>query len=351
MSSLYEQITENSPTDRRFVVRHYNAAIAEIIKPSSRAPNLDTVVLTCLMFLAIEFFSGDFKTALVHYHHCKNILSSFEAAPPLKRIFRQYEMFARFLSEFSYEQLADMITGSPSAEFLAAVVEAQKVLWRLTERSVKIPFVIDNLARTMPFNPKAILHIQSIQRELNNSLDSWAHHAIHSSRHLSQPDQFDYRLKLMLETRWLVCKIWTNLGSSIIEQQSHNDSTQRLCEILITIYGINTAIPVDAMDFIGFERILHLILLNSRDLNLRLAILDRLRERFYFGGGISDFQMLYSTAKRAIEDDHGIVLGSEWNMVGSNQNMSGMENVAHSGKAQFCTFWVFVCLAIGERLR
>ncbi|KAJ5673162.1 hypothetical protein N7507_002289 [Penicillium longicatenatum] len=204
----------------------------------------------------------------------------------------------------------------------------------------------------MPSNLHTNLRIQAIQRALNNELDSWAHSAIHLSCQKSKPDKCEHRYKLMLETKWLACKIWTNLGSSATEKQSRNNSTHRMFEILTEIFGISAISAIDAMDIIGHEHVMHLILLKSRDLNLRLTMLDRFRERLYFSGGTSELLMLYLTAKQTIEDDHGIVLGSEWDIVHSIQGLSGMENVAHSfGKAQHVTFWVLVCLAVRERIR
>ncbi|KAJ6110736.1 C6 zinc finger domain protein [Penicillium sp. IBT 16267x] len=224
-------------------------------------------------------------------------------------------MFARFLYEFSYQQFSDKIKRSPAAESLTTIVEAQKVLDRLTEKSLKVPIAMDYSAATIPFNLNATLRFQSAQQALNNELDSWAHDAIQLGCQHSQSDPYENHHKLMLETRWLACKIWTNLGSSAIEQQSRKNSSRRIFEILTGIFGMSAASPVDTMDIVGLERISHHILLESRDLDLRLAILDRFRERLYFSGGISGFQMLYATAKRAIEDDHGIVLGSEWSML------------------------------------
>lgn len=261
-------------------------------------------------------------------------------------------MFARFLEEFYYKPFSDDTECYTDAESFESIIEAQESLDRLTTQSLKVPFAIDYMSATRSSNKDAHLGVQSMQRALNNELDSWSSRAIKLSCRDSLSDTYEYYQSLMLEARWHTCKIWINLGASATEQQRCNSSSRRIFQILTGLYGISAASPVDTRDTTGHACILHLVLMKIQDLDLRLAVLDHFRERFRFSGGISNFQMLYSTAKKAIEDDHAIVLGSDWDMGDSTQGLPSGENVTQPFmKAQYVTFWVLICLAIRDRIR
>ncbi|KAJ5108872.1 hypothetical protein N7456_005547 [Penicillium angulare] len=352
MSSLYEQFKEDSTLEtpsRKFAVQHYNAAMKQVM--CSTNTNLDTVVIACILFMSIEFLRGNVAGALLHHRHGKKILGSYNSDPQLLGIFRQLNVFFLFFSEFSDLSTLSVVGGPPVAGPFHHIGQAREALDWLTYRSMKVAFTIDQ-GTSGDCPPSILSSFQTSKHSLDQELYGWLN-AFTALQASTAPEQeVAYRL---LEARWLICRIWSDTGlfQSPVHN-AHDGSFQRIMDLVSVVSGVESKDSAEFIMGFGFPSILHFMVMRSRNLDFRLAALDMFRGKCCCSSEVFwDSKMLYLTAKKAIEEEHGIILESDWAEESESGRLIGSKNFRQPmfSRAQFLCPWVVVVMDVCDRIQ
>ncbi|KAJ5107842.1 C6 zinc finger domain-containing protein [Penicillium angulare] len=309
---------------------HYNTAIQQVIV--SRHKNLDTVVITCILFISIELLRGNLKGAWMHYRHGREVLASYDAPQQLLCIFRQLNTFALFFFDVSGLSPLNKAGFPPPGGPFTNITQAQESLDFLLYRSMKIAFDLGKGIST-----GYVRRGVSRRRKLRDDLKTWSH-AVSS---LKQDSTHNEALYQALEARSLVCEIWTD--PALYEYQEHYSKPEESNVGSIGEFLSSTRIPT----------VLNFMLMESQNMRLQLAALALLRAKYYASEMARDCKTLYDTARKTIEDDYDIKLGSEWNEASELNNLMGIREGAPQTKfkgAQFRCPWVFVVLDVCDRV-
>lgn len=142
LGSLYQKFREDtqSEAEERFSIGRYNSAIRQIAL--LRHGHLDTVVIACVIFMAVDILRGNHEQALLHYRHGKRILESYTPNAQMKGIFRQMYMFVLFTSPSG--RLLPEKDGCPHiTQPFWSLLQAQEELDWLVYRSMEVVFFVN----------------------------------------------------------------------------------------------------------------------------------------------------------------------------------------------------------------
>ena len=353
LSSLYENFLKDSisvpASQRKFPAAHYNAAIKQITTPQLVPIHMDVVVMACLLFMSIDLFSGNIKGAIDHFRHGQKLVSTYKTTPHMAGIFRQLHIFSLFISELSHLQAAFIPQKSELImEPFESITEAKKALDSFIHRSLHVLSAMD-YASSIP-RSRAKNQIRSMQRALNEDMDIWILRLQQLTKYeaVRKPNEVAYIFKL--EMRWHVCKIWINFGPSGEEHTIQYTSARRIFEILSMLYGTDgtTTLPFEVDT--GLPPILHLIFMNSPNLDFRLASLDLFRDKYWWEKNIPACQAIYAAGKQAIQKDFGLVLGPEWLDIETSPRMQHLRVPMFSRFQSLCS-WTVVLADISEQIQ
>lgn len=305
MSSLYEKHKgkrQMSATDRKYAISHYNAALQQIAV--SQPENLDVVVIACMQFICIEFLRGNPSGALVHYQYGKNLLLTYNPNAALIDIFRRLNFFIFFFSNFTGASQSEYDCPPPSGPF-ESVEQAQETLGWLTYRTMKVAAGITKRPNDI-YNPESPSSAFSQWKSLNKDFEDWSN----AVARLKNKDPLSVQMDTykLLEARWLVCKIWTRNGSSPNGALGSEKEFKRIVEIACNVSGGKDGPEKSPF---GFPALLYFVLMQSRTLELRLVALSIFEDNCLSDNMLWDAELLYQSAKKAIEEDHNISLDAQ----------------------------------------
>jgi len=194
--------------------------------------------------------------------------------------------------------------------------------------------------------------ILPMQHELNQELDNWY---LAVSSLVSQDLPINHRSAYhLLEGRWLICKIWCH--GSLRGDQGYDDCTEMIRRELKLLQELMaTGAPKSTFE-IGFPPLLHFLFTKCKNLNLRLAALAFFREKCFTLDTLWDFMVIYETAQRRVENEHDLVLGSEWTQSIDLEMMppkkkTALTRTAWVSETQHICLWVLVVLDVSEDVR
>ncbi|KAJ5671842.1 hypothetical protein N7507_000969 [Penicillium longicatenatum] len=343
LGSLYQKFREDtqSEAEKRFSLGRYNSAIRQIAL--LQQGHLDTVVIACVIFMAVEILRRNHEQALLHYRHGKRLLESYNPNAQIKGIFRQMYMFVLFTSPSG--SLLPENDGCPHiTQPFWSLFQAQEELDWLVYRSMEVVYFVNKHCEEAIILP--------MQHEINEELDNWFQ-AVSGlvSQDLPVLQRAAYH---MLEARWLICKIWCH--GSLNGDQGYNDCTQmfrRELELLQELMAMGA--PKSTFE-IGVPPLLHFLFTKCKDLNLRLSALALFREKCFTPDTLWDFMVIYETAQRRIENEHDLVLGSEWSRaidldIMPAKKKTALTRTAWVSETQYLCPWVLVVLDVSEDVR
>ncbi|OAQ59611.1 C6 zinc finger domain-containing protein [Pochonia chlamydosporia 170] len=322
ISSLYENFDDTALQLHRsnrqagtdtvddFAIQHYNAAISHLISPQTSCPaDINTVLLVCILFTCIEFLRGDTESAISHSQHGISLLNSgTDVKPELVRVFRHLSIFPYFFGgEIStFPVLNDAQTVADTFDTLDEALESLD--WLLA-RAVRLVRASDfhRLGIGEESQPlEAVLHEQLT---LEIDLDAWwtTFSSIRSGNNSEQAMTL-----LILEMRWLVCKIWANtcLASHETIYDEHLDKFTRIVEMATQaqtlMESVGDSIHHKFMFVMGFCPLLYFVVIKCRVLRLRLGALSLLKALSYIRETLWDASTLYAVGRRIVELEHGM---------------------------------------------
>ncbi|KAJ5771682.1 C6 zinc finger protein [Penicillium odoratum] len=343
LASLYQKFREDTQTEaeKKFSIGRYNSAMRQIAL--LRQGNLDTVVIACVIFMSIDILCGNHEQALLHYRYGKRILDSYTPNAQIKGIFRQMHMFVLFTSPSGLLLLEK--DGCPHiTQPFWSLLQAQEELDWLVYRSMEVVYFVNKQCEESIILPA--------QYELNHELDNWF---LAVSGLVSQDLPILERAAFhMLEARWLICKIWCH--GSLYGDQGYDDCTdmfRRELELLRELMAMGA--PKSTFE-IGVPPLLHFLFTKCKDLNLRLSALALFMEKCFTPDTFWDFRVIYENSQRRIEQEHDMVLGSEWAQSIDQETMlpkkkSALTRTAWVSKIQYLCPWALVVLDVSEEVR
>ncbi|KAK2616371.1 hypothetical protein QQS21_000612 [Conoideocrella luteorostrata] len=311
----------SAATRNDFAIQHYNAAIQHLISPQANlnAPaDLNTVLLVCILFTCIEFLRGDPESAISHSQHGISLLNSGREDIKLElvRVFRHLSIFPYFfggqISTFPVLNDSQLLGG-----LFGSLEEALESMDWLLARAVRLVRASDYFRSGIGVEEQPLQVILLEQSQLEEDLDSWnrALGDFHSRRKDSRdrtPEARDAITLLILEMRWLVCKIWTSTCHSSEETiyDQYVDKFQRIVETATQAETLledhDTSIHHKFMFVMGFCPLLYFVVTKCRFLGLRLRALSLLQALSYMRETLWDASTLYAVGKRIVEIEHGI---------------------------------------------
>ncbi|KAJ5703256.1 C6 zinc finger domain-containing protein [Penicillium malachiteum] len=324
LGSLYEDYQNGCTQEslnKDFALTQYNKAIHHVAH--SQTGSLDVMVTVCILFMSIEFLRGNSNAALLHYRHGRKILNSYNPAPHLLGVFRQLNVFTLFYSDFLDSPLSNgTINSSPDGPF-DSLTKAQESLDWLTYRSMNVSFALNQCIMTTEDN-ETINLLLSKARQLDGDLDIWSQAFTQAKSHCDPKSSTHRAIIQVLEARWLICKIWISQipGGRSVSSPSPSPSHkyqgvefQRMTDLAFEIAQLEVEELNGAIIGAGFPAVLHFVIIRSRDLELRLAALSLFKEKCCLEVYATwDAKLLYTAAKTALEEEHGVVLGPEWTL-------------------------------------
>jgi hypothetical protein len=304
ISLLYEDFGHDpsSPGAQSDVaIRHYNAAISHLVGPQTSCPaDLNTVLLVCILFTCIEFLRGDAESAISHSQHGISLLNSgTQVKPELARVFRHLSIFPYFFGG----QVSSFPVLNDTLDLVAFSTpdQALESLDRLLARAVRLVRASDHHRLGIGQAAQPLETVVDEQRALQQDLDSW--------RAAFDRLQTPVDLQLthhVLETRWLVCKIWaaTCLSPSETIYDEHVDDFTRIVDIARLVQTHAAWVHHKFMFVMGFCPLLYFVVAKCRILKLRRAALSLLRELSCVREALWDADTLYAIGERIVEIEH-----------------------------------------------
>ncbi|KHN94074.1 C6 zinc finger domain protein [Metarhizium album ARSEF 1941] len=301
-----------------FAIRHYNAAISHLIGLQTSCPaDLNTVLLVCILFTCIEFLRGDAESAISHSQHGISLLNSgADIKPELLRVFRHLGIFPYFFGgEISASSALHLRAAHADAVAFDSLDDAVESLDCLLARAVRLVRASDH-HRLGPGVPEQSLQTVIHEKDaLEAHLDAWRSALDKLRRGVRGPGrQVRTMTLLVLQMRWLVCKIWANtcLAHSETMYDDHLDRFTRIADVASraaqSLPGQRAA-PTCRNKFMfvmGFCPLLYFVATKCRFLRLRLRALSLLQRLSCMRETLWDASTLYAIGKRIVEIEHGL---------------------------------------------
>lgn len=327
-------------------IRRYNSAIKHLV--ASKTMSVEMVLMACVIFICIEFLTGQGDVAIRHVTHGLTLLNNLTLASSktelsvyLTSIFCHLGIFPFFFSE-RIPDIPDISSsfnmGSiPVGLSFVSEIEAQAALDLLLCRSVRlVRMAAGHKFNTKP-KPDFLLDLGTLvvqQTKLQDDLALWWYAfsamplrlnlsneremKMHTHAHDADNDEGVFAL---LEVRWLVAQIWSStcLAVNETEYDAHFCSFQRIIHLakqakmkMKTRTRTTTSLVEPSRGIfsftMGFGPLIHFVVLKCRYLPLRLETLAlqpaiaSLRESMW------DCATMSAIGTRIVEMEHGIKL-------------------------------------------
>ncbi|KAF7539256.1 hypothetical protein G7Z17_g12455 [Cylindrodendrum hubeiense] len=206
ISSFFENFSATTcqTNDNPFAIRHYNQAIKRVV--TSKAQDIDTVLVVCILFTCIEFLRGDAKAALNHTRHGVRVLNTAKTNSKLAAVFCHMGIFPLFfggtISEFPVLDHAPKTAGA-----FQSIIEAQHNLDIYATRAVSLVRMSENYQTGIVPNDVPSPSMLTEQHHLGIAFANWGKSfaRFQATRSL---DTNNDPASLALKIRWAVCKVW-----------------------------------------------------------------------------------------------------------------------------------------------
>ncbi|KKP05745.1 C6 zinc finger protein [Trichoderma harzianum] len=325
-------------------IRRYNSAIKHLV--ASRTMSVETVLIACVVFICIEFLTGQGDVAIRHVTHGLTLLnnptlasSKTELSVSLASFFCHLGIFPFFFSE-PIPNIPDMpspfdIGRIPVGSSFVSETEAQAALDLLLCRSARlVRMTVGHKFNTKP-KPDFLLDLGTLiaqQKKLQDDLALWWYAfsamplrltyerkmKVHTHAH---DDDNDEEFFALLEVRWLVAQIWSStcLTANETEYDAHFGRFQRIIHLAkrakmeMKTRARTTSSLVEPSRGIfsftmGFGPLIHFVVLKCRYLPLRLEALALQSAIACLRESMWDCATMSAIGTRIVEMEHGIKL-------------------------------------------
>ncbi|KAL6822612.1 hypothetical protein J3E69DRAFT_337545 [Trichoderma sp. SZMC 28015] len=327
-------------------IRRYNSAIKHLV--ASKTMNVETVLVACVIFICIEFLTGQGDVAIRHVTHGLTLLNNLTLASSetelsvyLASFFCHLGIFPFFFSE-RIPDIPDIpppfnIGNIPVGSSFVSETEAQAALDLLLCRSVRlVRMAAGHKFNTKP-KPDFLLDLGTLvaqQKKLQDDLALWwyAFSAMLLRPNLSNEremkvhihahdDDNDGEFFALLEVRWLVAQIWSSTCLTVNETEydAHFGSFQRIIHLakrakmkMKTRTGTTSSLGEPSRGIfsfnMGFGPLIHFVVLKCRYLHLRLEALALQPAIACLRESMWDCATMSAIGTRIVEMEHGIKL-------------------------------------------
>ncbi|PKK48003.1 hypothetical protein CI102_5524 [Trichoderma harzianum] len=327
-------------------IRRYNSAIKHLV--ASKTMNIETVLVACVIFICIEFLTGQGDVAIRHVTHGLTLLNNLTLASSetelsvyLASFFCHLGIFPFFFSE-RIPDIPDIppafdIGSIPVGSSFVSETEAQAALDLLLCRSVRlVRMAAGHKFNTKP-KPDFLLDLGTLvaqQKKLQDDLALWwyAFFAMPLRLNLSNEremkvhthahdDDNDEEFFALLEVRWLVAQIWSSTCLTVNETEydAHFGSFQRIIHLakrakmkIKTRTSTTTSLGKPSRGIfsfnMGFGPLIHFVVLKCRYLPLRLEALALQPAIACLRESMWDCATMSAIGTRIVEMEHGINL-------------------------------------------
>ncbi|KAJ4858029.1 fungal zn(2)-Cys(6) binuclear cluster domain-containing protein [Trichoderma breve] len=333
VSLLYESVSMNTSHHHYgAAIRRYNSAIKHLV--ASKTMSVETVLIACVIFICIEFLTGQGDVAIRHVTHGLTLLnnptlasSKTELSVSLASFFCHLGIFPFFFSERSI----------PVGSSFVSETEAQAALDLLLCRSVRLVRMAAGHKFNTKTKPDFSLDLGTLiaqQKKLQDDLALWwyAFSAMPLRLNLSNEremkvhthahdDDNDEEFFALLEVRWLVAQIWSSTCLTVNETEydAHFGSFQRIIHLAkrakmkMKTRARTTSSLVEPSRGIfsftmGFGPLIHFVVLKCRYLPLRLEALALQSAIACLRESMWDCATMSAIGTRIVEMEHGIKL-------------------------------------------
>jgi hypothetical protein len=305
ISALYERFDHQPGDSQGFALRHYNNAIRHVLSLSIRS--VETVLLVSILFICVEFLRGNVEGAVSHLRHGINVLlSSTRHHPSFFPIYRHLAIFPPFFSSGTLPDLP--VLDHSLGDDIHDLFKAQEAMDSLAFRTIKLVRAADH------YRLGVIQSLQSTSLELEqidliNDLDNF----LFSTEKLRNETSNNEDVSLLLEMRWLVCKIWSSscLAKNETVYDAHTHEFEKIINLAERVQKHQSVAMAQRSKFMfqmGYAPLLHFVVLKCRYLPLRLAAWSLTEALSCQREALWDAKILNGIGKRIIEVEHGLEL-------------------------------------------
>lgn len=327
-------------------IRRYNSAIKLLL--ASKTMSVETVLIACVIFICIEFLTGQGDVAIRHVTHGLTLLNNLTLASAktelsvyLASFFCHLGIFPFFFSE-RIPNIPDIppafdMGNIPVGASFASETEAQAALDLLLCRSVRLIRLASGHKLDTEPKPDFLLDLDTLpaqQKSLQDDLALWwsafsviplrlrlmnGHEVkMHAHAHAHDNDNGEVFFAL-LEVRWLVAQIWSSTCLAVDETayDAHLCSFQRIIHLanraktkMKTQMRTTASLGEPSRGIfsftMGFGPLLHFVVLKCRYLPLRLEALALQPAIACLQESMWDCATMSAVGTRIVEMEHSI---------------------------------------------
>lgn len=301
-------------TSVNIAIEQYNKAIHSVLAWRTTAVSLEAVLVICILFVSIEYATGNPTAAVTHLNHGISLLSS------------SHRISDAIISQFRYLSVLPRYSGADISSFRFIGEDSEARIRSLIQfvdmgaaEAALSPLVYKcarlSLSRTSTASDAEVLHRESLQQDL----ERWWSLFLDLRRRGSGGSPGTQRtVKHMspmqaaglLEVRWLAAKIWMDT-TPLQDEHTYGAYLHRFCRIVTVSSEAQAECSnmSDALAFnIGYTAPLYFTTLKCRQFDIRLKALSLMEMLFCREKAAWHQPLLCATARRAIELEHGVDL-------------------------------------------
>lgn len=340
LNSYFEAFHKNTATKGNSVsgnvnksaMEHYNTAIHSLSMQGTATRSMETVLVLCILFVSIEYAQGDPKTALKHLIHGTKLLNACpQSSPELRTMFRHLSVLPRLsgadISKFPMIQDANenlvMLVSAFTDE-----KDAERCLDPLYYECARLSTSVDSIESEIALNRRTS-HCSDLLCRLNTwwSLFVVCRNSLLSTEQLSTGTEERFTATTqalsLLESRWLVARIWISVFVSPTEAtyDTHIDKFRSIVSAASRALQRCRDIKEMLAFNIGFSSLLYFTALKCRHLDIRLEALSLMEMLHYKSKTVWHQPLLSAAARRTIELEHDVhIIGHDAQYIALNTN-------------------------------
>ncbi|KAJ5675452.1 C6 zinc finger domain-containing protein [Penicillium macrosclerotiorum] len=320
ISALYEQFDRRpeeawSLSGKDFAMLHYNRAIRQVLNIKELGcRETDTVLVVSILFICIEFLFGNSEAAINHCRHGISLMNASTSEMDLVPIFRHLSLVQLFFPQGT-SKVPILANGGYNRPFepFRTFSEALDSLDSIIYDSIALARYRDHARATSATNTAYPPAVVEKQRKYDTALDSWLVY-FHLLTATQEEDIGMETLIRILQTRWLVTKIWTNCCLKDDEEayDAYLPEFEWIVEIASLPYPEQDPFWSRSPKFsfeVGLAQQLYFVVIKCRSLSIRLKALLLIREKCCRRETLFDSDAMICIGQQIIETEHGVQLG------------------------------------------
>lgn len=301
-------------TGMNIAIEHYNKAIQCVLAWRMTAVSLEAVLVMCILFVSIEYATGNPTVAVTHLNHGISLLAS--SHPVSETIISQFR-YLSVLPRYSGADISSFLFIGPGSE---AKIRSLTRFVDMDAAEATLSPLIYRCARLSLSKASAASHAEAHHREtLQQDLDRWWSLFMDLTRRGSGESLVTKRTTTkislvqaagLLEVRWLVAKIWMDT-TPLQDEYAYDAYINRFRRVVSASIKAQTECSdmSDILTFnIGYTAPLFFTTLKCRQFDIRLKALSLMEMLFCRKENAWHQPLLCAVARRTIELEHEVRL-------------------------------------------